>query len=92
MITSLKQTTKEINTMNVSKEELFKRLYEARLICYTHHMPLDQRGAAIAAQFALEDMMSVYKRYVRDISEEAACGQLLMEVEDIEAAAKGYQA
>lgn len=92
MITSLKQTTKEIKTMNVSKEELFKRLYEARLVCYNHHMPLDQRGAAIAAQFAVEDMMSTYKRYVRDISEEAAYGQLVMEVEDIEAAAKGYQA
>ena len=92
MITPLKQTTKEIKTMNVSKEELFKGLYEARLVCYNHHMPLDQRGAAIAAQFAVEDMMSTYKRYVRDISEEAAYGQLVMEVEDIEAAAKGYQA
>lgn len=92
MITPLKQTTKEIKTMNVSKEELFKRLYEARLVCYNHHMPLDQRGAAIAAQFAVEDIMSTYKRYVRDISEEAAYGQLVMEVEDIEAAAKGYQA
>lgn len=78
--------------MNVSKEELFKRLYEARLTCYNHHMPLDQRGAAIAAQFAVEDMMSTFKRYVRDINEEAAYGQLVMEVEDIEAAAKGYQA
>lgn len=77
--------------MNVSKEELFKRLYEARLVCYKHHMPLDQRGAAIAAQFAVDDMVSTYKRYTRDISEASAMEQLIMEVEDIEAAAKGYQ-
>ena len=74
-----------------TKEELLKRLYEARLVCYKHHMNNDERGAMIAAQFAVEDMISTYKRYVRDISEASAMEQLVMEVEDIEAAAKGYQ-
>jgi len=71
--------------------ELFKRLYEARLVCYKHHMNGDERGAMIAAKFAVEDMMSTYKRYARDISEEAAMGQVVMEVEDIEEAANGYR-
>jgi hypothetical protein len=75
-----------------STESLLKRLFDARFICYMHHLNNDQRGAMIAAQFAVEDMVSTYKRYVRDISEEYAMDYLVMEVEDIEAAAIGYQA
>ena len=74
-----------------TKESLLKRLYEARLVCYNHHMPNNDRGAAIAAHFAIEDFVSQMKRTARDISEDEAMGQLVMEVEDIEAAAKGYQ-
>jgi capsule polysaccharide modification protein KpsS len=74
-----------------SLPELFKRLYEARLICYKHHMNGDERGAMIAATFAVDDMMNTYKRYVRDISEDAAMSQVVMEVEDIEGAANGYR-
>lgn len=74
-----------------TKESLLRRLYEARLVCYTHHMPNNDRGAVIAAQFAIEDFISQMKRTTRDISEDYAMGQLVMEVEDIEAAAKGYQ-
>lgn len=54
-------------------------------------MPDNERGAAIAAQFAIEDFVNQMKRTTRDISEDEAMGQLVMEVEDIEAAAKGYQ-
>lgn len=74
-----------------TKESLLKRLFDARLICYKHTLNMDERSALIAAQFAVEDMISTYKRYVRDISEKEAMSQLLMEVEDIEKAAKGYQ-
>ncbi|WP_443698979.1 hypothetical protein [Pseudomonas sp.] len=77
--------------MNTSKESLFKRLFDARLVCYKHTLNSDERSAIAAAQFAVEDMMSTYKRYVRDISEKEAMSQLEMEVEDIEKAAKGYQ-
>lgn len=75
-----------------TKESLLKRLYEARLVCYNHHMPDNERGAMIAAQFAIEDFVNQMKRTARDISEEYAMAQMEMEVEDIEAAAKGYQA
>lgn len=74
-----------------TKESLLKRLFDARLICYKHNLNSDERSALIAAQFAVDDMNSTYKRYVRDISEKEAMNQLEMEVEDIEKAAKGYQ-
>ncbi len=73
-----------------TKEDLLKRLYEARLVCYKHHLN-DDRQASIAAQFALEDFISQMKRTARDISEECAMEHLLMEVEDIEEAANGYR-
>lgn len=73
-----------------TKEELLKRLYDARLACYKHHLN-DDRQATIAAQFALEDFVSQMKRTARDINEECAMEQLVMEVEDIEEAANGYR-
>jgi len=75
-----------------TKEALLKRLFDARLICYKHHMSHNELGARIAAQFAVDDMVNTYNRYVRDINEKAAMSQLEMEVEDIEKAAKRYQA
>jgi hypothetical protein len=74
-----------------TKESLLKRLFDARFTCYKHHMSHNELGARIAAQFAVDDMNSTYNRYVREISEVSAMEQLIMEVEDIEKAAKGYQ-